>query len=243
MKKIFATLLLIASCAFAQYETQSSTETNSHVRRGFYFNTNLGFIYTSTKSTTTDTYKSYTYTETNKFSGLIPHDEIRLGASIANFVSIYVTGGFSYGTGSYEDEQKNTGSKQQEYSFEEAESHNEDYRILLGVGGEFYPIKDAESSIYGLFIGISTGLVMDNVFHTDHSFDSFYDDETICTAIGNIFFRFEVGKDWWFSRRWSFGVALNYTIGMMDEDYSYSDYTEEISESSHTFGLAVRLTH
>ncbi|MBR3669352.1 MAG: hypothetical protein IKN70_05020 [Fibrobacter sp.] len=243
MKRIIVSLLLIASCAFAQNQTTPSSDPSYHTRRGFYFNANLGIIYTSTTMETTDTYENYTYEEMNNFSGFIPHDEIRLGLSIANIFSIYAALGFSYGTGSYEDKQKNTGDKYEEYTFQEAESHNDDIRFLFGLGGEFYPIQDKEKSFYGLFVGITAGFVIDNIYHTDHSFDDIYKDEIIGLPIGNFIFRFEVGRDWWFSKRWSFGVALNYTIGFMGEEYSYTKYEEEISESSHTIGLAVRMTH
>ncbi|WP_295682333.1 hypothetical protein [uncultured Fibrobacter sp.] len=243
MKRIIVSLLFIASCVFAQYETSPSSDPYYHAHRGFYFNKALGFIYTSTTKATTDIYEKYTYEETNNFSGLITHNEIRLGISIANLVSIYATGGFSYGTGSYEDEQKNTGEKFNEFSFEEAESHNEDYRFIYGLGVEFYPIQDMDNSLYGLFLGLSAGVAIDNIYHTDHSFDYIDKDEIDCADIGNFFFRFEVGKDWWFSRRWSFGVTLNYAIGFMDENDSYANFSEEISQSSHTVGLAVRITH
>ena len=85
---------------------------------------------------------------------------------------------------------------------------------------------------------------MDFVTYTDHYYDDVYD-ETISTAFANLYCRFEIGKEFWISRRWSFGVALSYTIGSQEEESgsNYIDEQERESHTGHTFGLMIRLTH
>lgn len=243
MNKLISAMLLIASCAFAQSNANSSdSDVRYHAHRGFYFSVGTGFAYTSLSKTINSKSDYDPVEETDRFSSLLSYDEFRLGASIANVASIYATFGFGFGYGSYEDEIKRTGDDPKEGSFEE--DGNPDIRLLFGVGGEFYPIQNKESSIYGLFFGISAGLTLDFVTYTDHYYDDVYD-ETISTAFANLYCRFEIGKEFWISRRWSFGVALSYTIGGQEEESgpNYIDEQERESHTGHTFGLMIRLTH
>ena len=245
MKKIILSLLLIASCAFARVD--SDDDRYFHAHRGFYFSVNSGFVYTYVRNTLHDYTSEGFQKSTSTFNGFLSYEEIRLGGSIANVASVYAVFGVGYGTGAYEDEIECEDCRRySEGSFEEDD--DEDIRLLFGVGGEFYPIQEKESPAYGLFFGITAGFTIDNVFFTDHYFNEVYD-EVISDGFANLFARFEVGKEWWFGRRWSFGVALNYTIGSMSETYSdgYYDgemsFEDEESFANHTFGLTLRLTH
>ena len=81
-------------------------------------------------------------------------------------------------------------------------------------------------------MGVSSGLLLDAASYESKSTN---DDGFI-----DVFYRLEVGRDWWFSKRWCFGVALNYTFGTMslgDDDDVLDNYR------NHSFGLSVRIAH
>ena len=267
--KIFAAMLLLASCVFAQYEydqygndqygadynTQQTTYSNQqteysaphfnpnseeydpywHAHRGFYFAPTLTAAYTSLSHTEPSRYYKTEYTAE---AFMFPYLEIRLGGSIANTVSIYGALGLGTGTGSLKGLQNDRDYDYDNYS-EKIDVTM--LRLQFGAGVDFYPIQDKDNPMYGVFAGLTVGIMIDGAFYdVKDSYDGDYtDDHTFI----NYMFRFEVGKDWWFSRRWSFGVAFNYTLGIYsEEDNDYYDrYQDEYS--GHTFGLTVRLAH
>ena len=248
MKKIFSTILLVALCAFTQLNAATNDDPGSHVRRGFYFSIGTGLIFTSLDQEYNDKMSEGVETTTSSYSGLFSYDELRLGASIANLVSIYATCGFGYNNGSmpssYEEEVEPVNKDKPKSRFEE--SDNVDFRLLFGIGGEFYPIQNKASSLYGLFVGLSLGEMVDIVIYTDHDYDKIYKDETDSRGFASLFFRVEAGKEWWFSRNWSFGVALSFAYGSSDgevDDDDSSKYVDTESDSGVTVGLMVRLTH
>lgn len=244
MKKIISAILLSAFYVFAQSNSNSNeNDEYYHAHKGFYFSANTGIILTNLSKTTTSFPDKNVEKEKENFSGYLGYDEIRLGASIANVVSIYGAFGFGFGSGSYEDEIELTGTQlHREGSFEE--DGDDDFRLLFGIGGEFYPFQDKESPFYGLFLGICPGLILDFVSITDHYYNSIYDD-TISTPFANIFCRFEIGREFWIGRRWSFGIALSYTIGGLEEEsgVEYLNEIEHDSNSSYSIGLMIRITH
>ena len=151
---------------------------------------------------------------------MLPYEETRLGGSINNILSIYGLIGVGSAMGTYE------------YENDDLKTDANSIRFVLGLGLDFYPIQDKESPIYGLFVGFSSGLLLDVAFYESKSTN---DDGFI-----NVFYRLEVGRDWWFSKRWCVGVALNYTFGTMslgDDDDVLDNYR------NHTFGLSVRIAH
>lgn len=241
MKRIIATLLLIASCAFAQYNPGTENDQGHHFRRGFYFSTSTGITYTSINYFREEMTYNRLEIIKSEFSGLLTYGEARLGVSITNWPSFYGVMGFGYGSGRYSDKIENSLDHTQG-TFEE--SGDEVFRILVGLGGEYvYPFQEIESSANGLFFGISAGFIVDFVNYTDHDTDEVFD-YTTSTDFGNFFFRFETGKDWWISRRWSIGAAFNYTLSVFDQEYAgYNNYTNKESSTGHTFGLMFRITH
>lgn len=151
---------------------------------------------------------------------MFPYEETRLGGSISNIVSIYGLLGVGAGYGTFE------------YDSDDLSIDATSIRFAFGLGLDFYPIQDKESPIYGLFVGFSSGLLLDATFFKSKSSN---DDSFI-----NIFYRLEVGRDWWFSKRWCLGVAFNYTFGTMDLS---ADSEESDNYRNHTFGLSVRIAH
>ena len=197
-------------------------KTIEHIRKGFYFSAG----YTFGHVTLNDHYEDDDWNPDQTYNGwLVCYFDVRLGAHIANIITIYGTLGIGVGTGDYEHEYKGD------------------------------PIEDDVTSIKGVAgVGIAGGFIIDNVFYTDHYFNAYHQvievyDETISDAFANLIVRFEVGKEWWFGKRWSVGIALNYTTGSMTEksiDDYYGDgrYSEdEESFANHTFGLTIRLAH
>jgi len=271
--KVIASLLLLASCAFAQYgseytsgssfdsgptynsETEYSTQTTynstteytarsydkkdlyTHARRGFYFSPSLSFIYLNDSHI--DSYRSKKVE--HKAYGYMPYAEVRLGGSIANIASVFGALGLGYGSGSYE-------LKGNDY-YDKFKVDADLLKFFFGVGANFYPIQDKENPAYGLLLGLTIGIGVDGAFYKYHgSYDYDYDDYDYSgdRAFVNYMFRFEAGKDWWFSRRWSFGISFSYTYGTYTGDPdSDSRYKNEGKDefSSHTFGFSVRLTH
>ena len=210
-----------------------------HVHRGFYFAPSLTAAYTTLKHT--ETYRSKHEYTADAF--MFPYLEIRLGGSIAGVASIYGAVGIGTGTGTLKQDVKSNNNDY--YSYYD----DDDYyyskidatmlRLLFGAGVDFYPIQDKENPMYGLFAGLTVGIMIDGAFYKRSNDRDYTDDETFI----NYAFRFEVGKDWWFSRRWSVGIAFNYTLGKYSEsDNDYYD-REKDEYSGHTFGLTVRLAH
>ena len=244
MKKIISAILLSAFYVFAQSNSNSNeNDEYYHAHKGFYFSVNTGIVLANLSQKTTSFPDKNVEKEKENYSGYLGYDEFRLGGSIANVASIYGALGWGYGSGRYEDEIERTGTQlHREGSFEE--DGDDDFRFLLGIGGEFYPFQDKESPFYGLFLGICPGLIIDIVTITDHYYNSIYDN-TITVSFANIFCRFEIGKEFWISRRWSLGFALNYTIGGLEEEtgVEYLNEIEHESNSSYSIGLMIRITH
>ena len=280
-EKIIAATLLMASLAFAQFDTDnnnnsyfSSNEssntyslntysTNSNqvntvkkdpyyqAHRGFYFSTNLTFGYTYHRKSQ-NKIEGYSFSKDEyKYTGFMtPYEEIRLGGSIANVASIYGVLGTGVGPGTLKTNFYDENYRSYDYNDNDPQIRNKEYdatdiKFLFGLGTEIYPIQDIESPMYGLFLGLAYGISADIVLYD--KFD-YYDREEYDEAEGfvNMFFRFEVGKDFWFSRRWSFGVAFNYTMGWFsldDNDGYYSSYRDKETYTSHTFGVSIRITH
>ena len=241
--KVIATILLIACCAFAQYDTGTGNDSHKHLHKGFFFSFSMAPTYTYLRHAFYEKEADGMDIEIGKFSAVLLYEEIRLGYSFSNKASIYGALGFSHGEGSYEDEMLKTGKEPREASFEEED--DEAFRFLFGIGGEFYPIQDKGNPVYGLFFGATLGLVLDHVSYTDHSYETIYEGEKVGTMFANFYGRLEVGKDWWFRNHWSFGVAFNYTYGFYEGDYTdtASPYTNTESHVNHSTGLTFRIAH
>ena len=214
-----------------------------HNHRGFYFVTSLTLGFTTLSHSETDDYDGEDIERTYK-GIVIPYEEIRIGGSIASTVSIYAALGIGVGTGTYEYE-KNKYSTDSRYNPPEYENKKYDathLKFRFGGGLEFYPIKDVESAGHGFFFGVTAGFSIEGAFYEDEDEDYYYDYDTNSDSeeFINFFCRFEIGKDWWFGRRWSFGVSANYTYGALDDGSSYH-YKDEFS--AHTFGVTIRLAH
>ena len=247
----------------AEYNTQQTTYSNQqteysaqrfdqnpeerdpywHAHRGFYFAPSLTAAYTTLKHT--ETYRSKKEYTADAF--MFPYLEIRLGGSIAGVASIYGAVGLGTGTGTLKRNVKESSSSYYDY-YDYSYYDDDDFynkvdvtmlRLLFGAGVDFYPIQDKENPMYGLFAGLTVGIMIDGAFYK-RSNDR---DDTADHTYINYAFRFEVGKDWWFSRRWSVGIAFNYTLGKYSEDdHDYYD-SDKDEYSGHTFGLTVRLAH
>lgn len=248
----------------AEYNTQQTTYSNQqteysaqrfdqnpeerdpywHAHRGFYFAPSLTAAYTTLKHTETYRSKKEEYTAD---AFMFPYLEIRLGGSIAGVASIYGAVGLGTGTGTVKRNVKESRSSYYDYYdysyYDDDDFYNKGdvtmLRLLFGAGVDFYPIQDKENPMYGLFAGLTVGIMIDGAFYK-RSNDR---DDTVDHDYINYAFRFEVGKDWWFSRRWSVGIAFNYTLGKYSEDdHDYYD-SDKDEYSGHTFGLTVRLAH
>lgn len=249
MKRIVSTLLLVVTSALAQYETnQNEPIFQEHL--GLYLSANLGLFYTTETNIFNVESSIYDSKSTEEFSGVLSLLDLRCGKSFNNIVSFYGVAGLGYGIGSYEekDEEINIGQQDENYSFKE--NNNDIFRILFGGGGEFYPIQDKGNPLYGSFIGINAGFVVDIIQMTEHDHNQVYKDSSTVIAPVDIYCKFEFGKEWRLSRLWNYGFALNYTIGKLESKqgnlYNHTKktiYSETVSHTSHTFGLAFRVSH
>lgn len=243
MKKIIATLLLIVLSAFAQDINKSpDTDPKFHSHRGLYFSNSLAYSYIYTRHIyVEDTEDHYTkYNDIFNGSGL--YNEIRLGGSIANIVSVYAVTGFGYHSGTFEEEKKER--KINKDKIEQKDLNDDDakeFRVLLGLGAEFYPFQRTTSPFYGIFFGLSSGVVMDVVRYTyKKRKKNRHDTDTLIDMFG----AFEIGKEWWISRRWSFGTSLFYNFGAYNEkDEEERDATYKDSFAVHSIGISFRITH
>lgn len=272
--KILAAILLFASLSFAQYNEGNDTVQNSdtteyatqddfqktsnstiyspksntdqksnpsyHARKGFHFSVNSGVAYTYVR----DTHHGINRIEDKNFSAVVNCDEFRFGYSIANMVTFYLALGAGVGTGTFKDKDivdSKSGSIK--------ENNDNSYRYLVAIGSDFYPIQDRESPFYGLFLGLEFGFVLDIVNVSEHSFDKIYKNKKTTSDFGNLFLRFEAGKDWWFSRRWSIGIAVNYAFGYLEYEYGsgWDDegnlYPQKGIYVIHNIGLNLRIAH
>lgn len=248
-----------------QYNVQEYSSSNKkaldkaeryeHTHRGFYFSNTItfGYLYLRHFRSEYDSYDRETEENHYKFKGFMtPYYEMRLGASIANRVSIFGGFGCGIGTGNLEHIKTKTSSSENTYIPSKVDATN--VRLVFVFGGEFYPIQDKENPAYGLFVGLTGGIAIDGAmydkveYHTSYYSGNYTETYSTTEGFINPFIRFEVGKDWWISRRWSVGVAFNYTLGGMSDDddkdrYYYSYYDEKESFALHSFGLTLRLTH
>ena len=249
MKKYITILFLIVSCAFAQNETGTSNDIpNEHTHNRFFFSFNMGPTRTYLRQTFHNKLRDGNEYENGKFTAVLLYEEIRLGWSFYNTASFYGAIGFSHGKGTYQDETIKISSDPRHIYFEEDD--DESYRFLFGIGGEYYPIQNQDNPFYGLFVGLTFGLMLDNVAFTDFSYDEIYIGETVTTMFANFYGRLEIGKEWWFSDHWSIGFALNYAYGFYDgknrskvknEEGNY--YMDKESHVNHSVGLALRLAY
>jgi hypothetical protein len=60
----------------------------------------------------------------------------------------------------------------------------------------------------------------------------------------DMFGTFEIGKEWWISRRWSVGTSLFYNFGTYNEkDEEERGATYKDSFATHSIGISFRITH
>lgn len=216
-----------ASATFVtELETDVSKNPHYHTHNGFFFSFGLTYAYSYVRYSYSDAESS----ENQYFKGaLIPYAEARFGWYSAKMMSTYLMIGVGYGTGDFEYDNENYNKKERS---ESALVDINDFRFLSGIGTDFYLVRDKESLLYGVFLGVSLGYVFDKVYTED-----FGDKE-----YNSFFVRFEAGKDWWLSDYWSVGVALNYTLGSFPDDFS-SSRDEHRSYGCHTFGITVRVAY
>ena len=263
-KNILAAIFLATTFSFAQYESepygldQSASGTNNpqteysanhnnfentkndlyaHTHRGFYFSTGLSIAYQSSEH-----HEKYGYNDkeekTNANGLLHPYEEIRIGGSIAGIASIYGLIGGGVGSGKFE--RKSTKDYEDNYKVDATL-----LKFQFGIGAEFYPIQEKESPLHGLFLGFAFGFAVDGAFYDTPYRNSSYDDyDAGNDGYPYLFYRFEIGNDFWFSKRWSCGVAFSYTYGSFTDEnsgYKYDDETDTCT--GHTFGLTIRISH
>ena len=235
--KILAIVLLFASFTFAQLSQANDTKkqtidkTDFHARSGLYFSTGLTFGYEFLNNRAIEDYDEYHSTQKFLFDAwLIPFIEVRLGGYISNSVSFYGSFGIGFEKGVFEDSlHTDTGGWDKTTSATSMRMH-------FGLGAEFYPFKNKENPLSGLFFGLCNGLALEYVtFPPDFLYSS--------STFDNIFTRIETGYEWWFSTHWRIGVTINYTFGgFIETDPGFYDDATLITKS-HTFGLTIRLTH
>lgn len=231
-----------------QYYTSNpeAQDPYNHAHRGFFFSPSITFGRTYFRHTYTDYYDGDT--ETYKYKGYqVPQAEIRLGGTIAGTVTVYGSIGLGVGTGTFNNKTKDIDA----YNYSEDKNYDAtNIRLAFAAGLELYPVHDKESAGYGLFLGAAAGFAIEGAFFEKEvrrsSYYSYYD-ETVSEseAVPGLFLRFEFGKDWWFARRWCFGVSFNYTVGGfgVDDDSSAYHYEEKDEYVSHLFGFTLRLAH
>lgn len=245
MKLFIVPLLLITSCAFAQYETRSiSPPIQEH--KGIYFSANPGFAYTTERRKV-----SYDVSEieSEKFSGFLHLVEFRIGRFFSNMASLYAVLGLGMGEGSFKGEYitKENGNEINKVTIKDDDDGT--FRVSSGGGLEIYPVQDITGLMYGTFIGVNAGFELDYFKVTAYDFNQVYRDSSMVTGFINLFCKFEIGKEWRMNRLWNYGFALNYTISWLrdkNEHYSYTKVrksADRISHKSHTFGLTFRLSH
>ena len=204
----------------ANLKARLQTDEFYHVRRGFYFSTNLSLNYTTSEDFVTDWDDKVAL----KCSGISLYNEFRLGGHITNLVSVYGALGIGLGKADYEDP-----------NARDSDERKMDAVILkglLGVGAEIHPFQDKENALYGLYFGLGVGYDIIKVQD--------YDDGLIYTSQKNdlhdfssVFIRPEIGYDWWFNPRWRFGVAFNYSYGKIDDDWE--------TNTNHSFNFTIRI--
>lgn len=246
MNRIILSLLLITSCAFAQYETQKYVPP-VHEHKGLYFSANPGLAYTNEGRDVK--YDDGDDIESKKFSGILPFVELRIGRSFVNMASFYGALGLGLGDGTFKGEEITNENGNEISKVTVKDDDDGSFRFSLGGGVEIYPIQNKESPMYGIFVGANAGFVIDLINVTAYDSRQVYKDSSMIIDIINLFGKFDIGKEWWFTNRWSLGFALNYTFGRLYDEQKWYNYRKEkntvdiISHKSHTFGLMFRVTH
>lgn len=254
MKKIIlATILLCTSFACAQFgQPKAKIDKNDyyyHSRTGFYFTTGLTFGHTSLHhSRVYEEYSGESQDDKDYTGWHTPYTEVRIGGYYEDLASIYGAIGIGWGSGDYKYTHNYRSSRKDSDPIESSSKASaSDFNILLGLGAEFYPVRNKESVLYGLFLGFGGGYTIEGVtYEEEHDDDYRYKKNTGTQGYHRFFARAEAGYDWWFSKRWRLGASFNYTFGINSDDHDeksqyMSSYKDEESISSHTFGLTLRI--
>lgn len=221
IKKLLATTaiaLVLTSQAFA---ANTRTDTSKvHAHRGFYFSADLALSY----ATSEDVVPHRGDKVALKCNGWLPYSEVRVGGYIANMVSVYGAFGLGLGKADYENPSAHDSDKRKMDAVI--------MKALLGVGAEFYPFQNKESALYGLYFGLSVGYEMVKTQDYNDGL-TYYSAKDDLNNFHSVFIRPEIGYDWWFSPRWRFGVAFNYSYGKIDDDWE--------TNTNHSFNFAIRI--
>ena len=202
-----------------------ASQQNTDDRQGFFFSAGLSVSYTSSNNTEGD--DGYHGKNVNKFSGLsIPFIETRFGIYIAKIVSVYVALGLGLESGNYEGTIHDRVYK--------ARVDAISLRGIAGLGAEFYPFQDKESTLYGLYLGLCVGGASERV-QADEGDHTFRSEERDLDGFATTFARIEIGYDFRLGKRWRIGPAFSYTFGKYDTDDDDSLITK-----SHNISLGIR---
>ena len=242
MKKIIALLALcVAGLACAQ-TVPSIGKSTPREHRGFYSNMSFGFAYNWYDNSREDIYNEKKNRDLDRyeFGGFsFPMSEFKFGVAIENLVAFHfdINIGFFSGTLDYFNEKYGTicaddGTCAEFRRFEEeSESESSDahgFRTYLGFGTTFYPFRDINSPLNGLFVGGSIGYTL--FFTLSNGIN-----EENC-GNGGVGFELEIGKDWWVSDHISIGFGLGYSHS------SFIWQTNDSHKSDNVVSLVFRMT-
>lgn len=238
MKKVFAILVLcIAGLTFAQ---TSIAKPAPREHRGFYSSTSFGLAFNFFDNSMEDideyddrTERSIDHYEYYGFSFL--HSEFKFGYALGNIVAFHTVFNIAFYLGALDYYEENYTSKcsrdeicleTRDFGRDEIPNSTDGYsfRTYFGFGSTFYPFRDKNSPLNGLFFGGSFGYTLFVTAGSD------------ATGNGGIGFELELGKEWWVNDHFSIGVG----IGFAHDGLVWK--TVDSHRSDNVLSLSLRLT-
>lgn len=200
-----------------QGQTDELAKNKTHqwakVHRGFHFATTLGFDFLSMKNEATDDdddYNKNNYKDKSYYNAYaFPNLDFRFGAGFANLFIVHYTVGFT----SYVGESSRNLMSGKTATEKIKDKNTTIFDFKFAVGTTFYPFRNINSSLNGLFFGI--GAAIDD-FSINHNVKIVNGSNEFSTLALNV----ELGKDWWISDLWSAGLGLSasYSIYSLEEN-------------------------
>lgn len=195
--------LLFIVLAIAAIVQANPVQPQQYEHSGLYFGCGAGFTHASISHLDI-------LSDTERYNGIGPYADLRLGWTLSRKTSIHGTLSASTMTISYFHTNDGLFGDNSSYS-----STAPYYRLFVGGGATFYPVKNPNAKMSGLHIGVSLGYLTYNAENSG-SYAGF---KLNGKGLGTIL---EFGKTWKIGEHWGIGIGETNTIGLFGKETSYS---------------------
>jgi len=221
MKKLLLIILTAAGFALANTE-QAPQDDNS----GLYFAAGIGFTYANVSHLNI-------LSDTERYAGLGPYADLRLGWTISPKVTIHGALNASFMSINYDYVNSGLFGNNSSYT-NRAPFHH----IFVGGGATFYPFINPKSKMRGSHIGVSLGYLTYSAEDSDSSYGFGLDGKGLGMVL-------ELGKIWNINDHWGIGVDETNTIGLFGKETSHCPGHSSDGNllGLLSFGIQFKITH